>query len=83
LMAFLQAQGAIEPEEMARTFKCGIGMALVVSDEDVNDVVDHLEKCGETAFPIGFVEDGAKGCTIAGPAGTWSAKAEWTAGHDG
>ena len=27
LMAFLQAQGNIEPEEMARTFNCGIGMA--------------------------------------------------------
>ncbi|MGZ8998523.1 MAG: phosphoribosylformylglycinamidine cyclo-ligase, partial [Allosphingosinicella sp.] len=43
LMAFLQAQGAIEPEEMARTFNCGIGMALVVADGDVKDVVDHLE----------------------------------------
>jgi phosphoribosylformylglycinamidine cyclo-ligase len=31
LMAFLQAQGAIEPEEMARTFNCGIGMAVVVA----------------------------------------------------
>ncbi|MEK6638041.1 MAG: phosphoribosylformylglycinamidine cyclo-ligase, partial [Pseudomonadota bacterium] len=28
LMAFLQAQGHIEPEEMARTFNCGIGMAV-------------------------------------------------------
>ena len=26
LMAFLQAQGNIEPGEMARTFNCGIGM---------------------------------------------------------
>ncbi len=28
LMAFLQAQGNIEPGEMARTFNCGIGMVL-------------------------------------------------------
>jgi phosphoribosylformylglycinamidine cyclo-ligase len=27
LMAFLQAQGNIEPQEMARTFNCGVGMA--------------------------------------------------------
>ena len=26
LMAFLQAQGNIEPGEFARTFNCGIGM---------------------------------------------------------
>jgi phosphoribosylformylglycinamidine cyclo-ligase len=30
LMAFLQAQGHIEPAEMARTFNCGIGMVLAV-----------------------------------------------------
>src|SRR5687768_4762647 len=37
LMAFLQAQGNIEPEEMARTFNCGIGMAVIVAESDVND----------------------------------------------
>ena len=31
LMAFLQAQGNIEPGEMARTFNCGVGMAVVVA----------------------------------------------------
>ncbi len=31
LTAFLQAQGHIEPGEMARTFNCGIGMAVVVA----------------------------------------------------
>src|SRR5947209_7011493 len=35
LMAFLQAQGNIEPEEMARTFNCGIGMAIIVSPDDI------------------------------------------------
>ena len=28
LMAFLQAQGNIEPAEFARTFNCGLGMVL-------------------------------------------------------
>jgi phosphoribosylformylglycinamidine cyclo-ligase len=48
LMAFLQAQGHIEPEEMARTFNCGIGMAVVVASADVADVTAALEATGET-----------------------------------
>src|SRR3954464_8083471 len=46
LMAFLQAQGHIEPEEMARTFNCGVGMAVIVSPENVSDVSQDLEKEG-------------------------------------
>jgi phosphoribosylformylglycinamidine cyclo-ligase len=83
LMAFLQAQGNIEPQEMARTFNCGIGMALFVSKDDVNFVVQTLEHEGENAFPIGIVEAGEKGCTVAGPAGAWSARGDWTATHHG
>ena len=83
LMAFLQAQGAIEPEEMARTFNCGIGMAVIVASDDVKDVVQQLEEAGEIVFRIGLVEAGTKGCTVAGSRGSWSARADWTAGHDG
>ena len=46
LMAFLQAQGNIEPEEMARTFNCGIGMVLVVAESDVASVTADLEAAG-------------------------------------
>jgi phosphoribosylformylglycinamidine cyclo-ligase len=83
LMAFLQAQGHIEPEEMARTFNCGVGMAVIVADKDVNDVSQALEKTGETVFPIGRVEAGPRGCTVAGSGGTWSARVEWSACHHG
>jgi phosphoribosylformylglycinamidine cyclo-ligase len=83
LMAFLQGQGNIEPEEMARTFNCGIGMAVIVSQENTNDVLQSLEEQGEKAFPIGRVEVGVKGCTVAGPAGSWSARGDWTATHHG
>ncbi|WP_293880182.1 phosphoribosylformylglycinamidine cyclo-ligase [Sphingomonas sp.] len=83
LMAFLQAQGAIEPEEMARTFNCGVGMALVVAAEDAEDVLRSLNEAGETAFPIGRIESGDKGCTVYGSVETWSARADWTATHNG
>jgi phosphoribosylformylglycinamidine cyclo-ligase len=83
LMAFLQAQGNIEPEEMARTFNCGVGMVLVVSESNVRDVTQALEKSGETVLRIGRIEAGPKGCTVAGSRGTWSARSDWTAVHHG
>jgi phosphoribosylformylglycinamidine cyclo-ligase len=83
LMAFLQAQGNIEPEEFARTFNCGIGMALIVPREYVSDVTQALEKAGERLFRIGDLRAGGKGCTVSGSAGTWSARGDWTATHHG
>jgi phosphoribosylformylglycinamidine cyclo-ligase len=83
LMAFLQAQGHIEPEEMARTFNCGIGMAVVVAETEVASVTAALEAAGETVFRIGHIAAGEKGCTVTGSIETWSAQADWTATHHG
>ncbi len=81
LMAYLQAQGAIEPEEMARTFNCGIGMAVVVAADEADAVAAALTGAGETVATIGRIEAGQRGCTVRGSAGTWSARADWTASH--
>lgn len=83
LMAFLQAQGNIEPEEMARTFNCGIGMVLVVAEADLASVTADLEAAGETVHRIGRIQAGDKGCTVSGSIETWSAKAAWSATHAG
>lgn len=83
LMAFLQAQGAIEPEEMARTFNCGIGMAVVVAEADVAAVTAALEAAGETVHRIGSIREGAKGCTVSGSMESWSAREAWSATHEG
>lgn len=83
LMAFLQAQGNIEPEEMARTFNCGIGMAVVVAESDVADVTAALEAAGETVHRIGHIAAGEKGCTVSGGSETWSAMGAWSATHHG
>jgi phosphoribosylformylglycinamidine cyclo-ligase len=83
LMAFLQAQGAIEPGEMARTFNCGIGMIAVVPPENADNVKAALEAAGETVFVIGRIEDGPKGCTVIGSADAWSARSAWEASHLG
>ncbi|HYJ52562.1 MAG TPA: phosphoribosylformylglycinamidine cyclo-ligase [Allosphingosinicella sp.] len=83
LMAFLQAQGNIEPEELARTFNCGIGMVLIVAEDDINNVSQLLEEAGETVSHIGRVEAGAKGCTVTGSTETWGARQHWAAIHNG
>jgi phosphoribosylformylglycinamidine cyclo-ligase len=83
LMAFLQAQGNIEPEEMARTFNCGVGMVIAVAEADVADVTAALQAAGETVHRIGHISAGAKGCTVSGSAETWSATGAWTATHNG
>jgi phosphoribosylformylglycinamidine cyclo-ligase len=82
LMAFLQAQGGIEPEEMARTFNCGIGMAVVVAADAAESVAAALRAVGETVFAIGRVEAGKRGCTVHGSTETWSARGDWSATHD-
>jgi phosphoribosylformylglycinamidine cyclo-ligase len=83
LMAFLQAQGHIEPEEMARTFNCGIGMAVVVAEADVAAVTAMLADAGESVHRIGHIAAGDRGCTVSGGTETWSARAPWTATHNG
>ena len=82
LMAFLQAQGNIEPEEMARTFNCGIGMVLAVAADEVDGVSRDLEAAGETVFRIGDVVAGERGCTVSGRDETWSGRGAWSATHN-
>ncbi len=83
LMAFLQAQGHIEPAEMARTFNCGIGMVLAVAAGDVAGVKADLETAGETVHVIGAIEAGPRGCTVQGAAEVWSSRENWSAEHLG
>src|SRR3546814_11564884 len=74
LMAFLQAQGHIEPEEMARTFNFRIGMAVVVAPDDAADGTAALEAAGGQAHRTGHVAQGAQGGTAPGRSTPWNAK---------
>ena len=75
IFALLQEAGHIASEEMARTFNCGVGMAVIVAGADVSGVGRALEGAGETVFEIGRVEEGARGCTVT--------KGSWSATHNG
>ena len=81
LFALLQQGGRIAPEEMVRTFNCGIGMAVVVDADDVDTVTSQLEGVGETVYRIGRIEEGQRGCTVNGLPGSWGAAEAWTATH--
>ncbi len=81
LFSWLQGQGNIEPGEMARTFNCGIGMVAVIDARDVERVIEALAHDGETAFVIGAVEAGPKGCTVIGSGDEWHAMRPWEATH--
>jgi phosphoribosylformylglycinamidine cyclo-ligase len=81
LMAFLQAQGNIEPAEMARTFNCGIGMVLAVASDDARDIAETLTAAGETVYFIGAIDAGPRGCTVRGGDEAWSARESWSATH--
>ena len=81
IFAVLQEGGEIAAPEMARTFNCGIGMAVIVSPEHADPVVAQLALSGETAHRIGRIESGQRGCTVRGPAGSWGSDEDWTATH--
>ncbi len=71
IFAELQAGGQISPEEMARTFNCGIGMAVIVSEPEAEKVAAVLEGAGEAVLHVGQIESGQRGCTVTGK--DWSA----------
>lgn len=56
--------GNVEPKEMARTFNCGIGMAVVVGREEVEEVTKLLEASGNAkVYRIGEV-NATEGCEM-------------------
>ena len=78
----LQQGGQIAAKEMARTFNCGIGMAVIVSANEADAVTQALESAGETVFRIGRLEAGQRGCTVNGAAGRWGSARDWSATHN-
>ncbi len=53
---YLKKAGNISDEDMLRTFNNGLGLVIVVSEEDCNEVLLRLKAMGETAYHIGEVE---------------------------
>ncbi|HYC95292.1 MAG TPA: phosphoribosylformylglycinamidine cyclo-ligase, partial [Sphingomicrobium sp.] len=79
----LQQGGRIGAEEMARTFNCGVGMAVIVNPDEADAITRALDGAFEDAFVIGQVEAGQRGCTVHGQAGSWGASKAWSVTHHG
>ena len=80
IFSLLQEGGQLAPEEMARTFNCGVGMAVVVSEAAALEVMRRLET--ESPIEIGRVEAGQRGCTVHGRTGVWNSPEDWSATHN-
>ncbi len=65
--------GTIDPHEMARTFNCGIGMAIVVSKDQEKRTTDVLFEAGEKVYSIGVIEsrDSGEAVLIENSTGAW------------
>ena len=55
---WLQTQGNVASKEMYRTFNCGIGMVLIVSEADVAKSIAHLKAQGIDTRVIGQIGKG-------------------------
>ena len=55
VFSWLAATGGGTPEEMVRTFNCGIGMIAIVADGQAAQVTAVLQEAGETVTPIGCI----------------------------
>lgn len=61
---WIARMGNIESEEMMRTFNLGIGMVLIVSEQEATEVQARLEQVGERVWLIGEVIPADSSCVI-------------------
>jgi phosphoribosylformylglycinamidine cyclo-ligase len=57
----MKSMGSIPDSEMYKTFNMGIGLVLIVSNDDSQRIVKTLKRLGESAYIIGRVEKGRGG----------------------
>ncbi|MGA8943277.1 MAG: phosphoribosylformylglycinamidine cyclo-ligase [Thermoactinomyces sp.] len=66
IFSMIQREGAIDLEDMFRTFNMGIGMVLIVPKDEAEAVIQASRELGETAFKIGCLANGPRKVVWAG-----------------
>ena len=63
---WLQSQGNVTDTEMHRTFNCGVGMVIVVTEEDQAQALSTLTEAGESPWVIGHIQqnDGSQDAVL-------------------
>ncbi|CAB3769933.1 phosphoribosylformylglycinamidine cyclo-ligase [Paraburkholderia humisilvae] len=61
LFSWLQKHGGVADAEMHRVFNCGIGMAVIVAAQDVQQAIGTLSAAGEQVWQIGTVRQSKAG----------------------
>ena len=63
---WLQTQGNMTDTEMYRTFNCGVGMVIVVTEEDQAQALSTLTEAGESPWLIGHIQqnDGSQDAVL-------------------
>lgn len=60
IFKLIATRGNIPERDMYNTFNMGIGMCIIVKDEDVEKAIEILKQSGEEAYLIGEVIEGSK-----------------------
>ncbi len=68
IFTLVEELGNVSRVDMFRTFNMGIGMVLVVNNEDAVSVIKELERLGEEAYLIGRIGSGGGGVVYGGVA---------------
>ncbi len=58
LYQMLHKDGNMDNRQMRQSFNMGIGMLLIVSEENADKAAEYLEEAGETPIFLGLVESG-------------------------
>lgn len=64
IFELLQKDGQVPFEEMHHVFNMGIGLVVIVSPENADNVASDLTEAGEKVYRIGQVVSGAKKATV-------------------
>ncbi|CAM3013586.1 phosphoribosylformylglycinamidine cyclo-ligase [Paenibacillus sediminis] len=69
IFKLMQSQGQISHRDMFTTFNMGIGLVLVVAEQDAEPALRLLQENGEEAYTIGKVNSGERKVTFTGVEG--------------
>ena len=64
LFRLMQKQGELDEKMMYNTYNMGLGMVMAVDPADAEKTLEAIRAAGETAYVVGYVENGEKGVTI-------------------